>query len=583
MVTINFVAFKKFVFTKKQQMNSITKRTSILTLAGLISFSLFAQDVPKGWHMMDKSSGYYGISAEKAYEFLKSKNLKSNTVIVAVIDSGIDTTHEDLKQVLWTNPKEIPGNGVDDDKNGYVDDVHGWNFLGSRDGSKNVEQDSYEAARVYHKYKSKWEGKTVEVSKLSATDKFEFEMWKRAEKEIAGDSKNSSMELIFMKRAYASAVKSDSILRKAIGKDKFTGKELEAFSTDDADVKKAKTMLYSLMVGNDALETTNEEFMEGFGDYVKGEVKKAEAAETAPEKYRDNVVKDNYNDFQDRFYGNGNVHVSNKAALHGTHVAGIIAAARNNGVGMDGVADNVKIMMLRAVPDGDEHDKDIALAIRYAVDNGAKVVNMSFGKGYSPEKYWVDDAVKYAESNGVLLVHAAGNDAKNIDTASNYPSPVFMADMKRAANWITVGASGPNSEKTNSLTANFSNYGKQEVDVFAPGVKIYATVPGGKNYQNLQGTSMASPVVAGVAALILQYFPNLSPQQVKYVIEKTAQNPIIKVKHPGTGEEVELGAISKTGGVINAYDAVKLASTLKGERGQSVKPAKSTVTPKVKS
>lgn len=564
-------------------MTNLLKRTSLLTIGGLMTSALFAQEVPKGWHMQDpKANGYYGISIDKAYEFLKAKKVKSNTVIVAVIDSGIDTTHEDLKPVLWVNKKEIPSNGIDDDKNGYIDDINGWNFLGSSDGKQNVEKDSYEAARVYHKYKSKYDGKDVDVSKLSKEEKFEYEMWKRSKEEVAGgDSKTSTMELVFLKRAYNNATKADSILRKAMGKEKYTGKELEAFTSDDADVKKAKNMIYGLMSGNDALESNNEEFVGGFGDYVESEMKKAEAAETAPENYRGNIVKDNYNDFNDKFYGNNNVFVNNKSALHGTHVSGIIAAARGNGKGMDGVADNVRIMSLRAVPDGDEHDKDIALAIRYAADNGAQVINMSFGKGFSPEKQWVDDAVKYAESKGVLLVHAAGNDAKNIDTSFNYPTPVFN-DGKRAGNWITVGASGPNNENGNSLTANFSNYGKQEVDVFAPGVKIYATVPGGNTYQNLQGTSMASPVVAGLAALILQYYPALSPQQVKMVIEKSAQKPALKVKNPGTGEEVDLSDLSRSGGVINAYEALKLASTLKGERNKNSKAVKSTVKPKRK-
>jgi subtilisin family serine protease len=305
---------------------------------------------------------------------------------------------------------------------------------------------------------------------------------------------------------------------------------------------------------------------------LEGEISKIEAADKAPVNYRHNVVKDNYEDFNDKFYGNSNVQVSKSAAMHGTHVSGIIAAERNNGVGIDGIADNVKIMMLRAVPDGDEHDKDIALAIRYAVDNGAKVINMSFGKGVSPEKKWVDDAVKYAESKGVLLVHAAGNSRLNIDTSWNFPNHVFEEDGKRAGNWITVGASGPNADMTTGgLTAGFSNYGKKEVDVFAPGVKIYSTTPGGNTYQSLQGTSFASPVVAGVAALILEYYPALSVQQVKYVIEKTAQKPSLKVKEPGTGEEVELSDISKTGGIVNAYEAIKLASTLKGERTKAVK------------
>src|SRR5258705_1744525 len=487
-------------------MNSIMKRTLLLAITGLISLSLFAQkdDTPKGWHMLDKTaSGYYGISVDKAYEFINAKKLKSKTVIVAVIDSGVDNTHEDLRSVLWHNVNEIPGNGIDDDKNGYVDDVYGWNFLGGRDG-KNVEQDSYEAARVYHNQKSKWGDKEIDESKLTSQELFDYKAWKRSQEEVAGgESKTSSLEVLFLRKAYSSCLKSDTILRKAMGKEKYTGKELGDFQPVDADAKKAKSSLYGLMSGNDALETSNQDFLEGFGDYVNGEEKKAEAANTPPEEYRANIVKDNYSDFNDKFYGNPDVMASNKSAMHGTHVSGIIGASRKNGLGMDGIADNVKIMMVRAVPDGDEHDKDIALAIRYAVNNGAQIINMSFGKGYSPEKKWVDDAVRYAESKGVLMVHAAGNDSKNIDTTFNYPTPLFL-DNKRPDNWITVGASGPkNDEKGAGLTASFSNYGKTEVDVFGPGVKIYSSVPGGNTYQNLQGTSMASPVVAGLAAFIM--------------------------------------------------------------------------------
>ncbi|MFZ1261232.1 MAG: S8 family serine peptidase, partial [Chitinophagaceae bacterium] len=374
--------------------------------------------------------------------------------------------------------------------------------------------------------------------------------------------------------------KADSILRKAMQKEKFTGKELGDYNPTDSEVKKAKNNLFSLMSGNDAMESTNEEFLEGFGDYVNGEEKKAEAGNTPPKTYRADVVKDNYSDFNDKFYGNNDVMVSNKSALHGTHVSGIIAASRSNGKGMDGVADNVKIMSLRAVPDGDEHDKDIALAIRYAVDNGAHVINMSFGKSFSPEKKWVDEAVKYAESKGVLMVHAAGNDAKNLDTTFNYPTPQLL-DGTKPNNWITVGASG--DPKAGGLTANFSNYGKNEVDVFAPGVKIYSTVPGGDTYQNLQGTSMASPVVAGLAAFILEYYPNLSAAQVKMVIEKSSQKPADKVKNPGNDEMVPLTDLSRAGGVVNAFEAIKLASTIKGERNTApVKPIKSTVKPKTK-
>ena len=310
------------------------------------------------------------------------------------------------------------------------------------------------------------------------------------------------------------------------------------------------------------MDNSNKVLIEGITEFYNGEKSKIEAAEKEPENYRGSIVKDNYDDVNDRFYGNNDVMAT--TAMHGTHVAGIIGAVRGNNIGVNGVADNVRIMMIRAVPDGDEHDKDIANAIRYAVDNGALVVNMSFGKSFSPEKKWVDDAVKYAESKGVLLVHAAGNDGKNIDEADNFPTARYDNNpATKATNWITVGASGPTSK---DLTASFSNYGK-DVDVFSPGVEIYSTLPGGNEYGNQQGTSMASPVTAGIAALILSYYPELSAKQVKYVIEKSV-SPVttFKVTKPGSEEEVNLSDISKTGGVVNAYEAIKLAGTLKGER-----------------
>jgi subtilisin family serine protease len=313
-------------------------------------------------------------------------------------------------------------------------------------------------------------------------------------------------------------------------------------------------------------DMTIKEFLEGMNEYIGSQERKTEAADKGPREYRAEVVKDNEADLNDKYYGNNDVMAS--TPLHGTHVAGIIGADRTNGIGANGVADNVRIMAVRAVPDGDEHDKDIALAIRYAVDNGAKVINMSFGKSFSPEKSWVDDAVKYAASKGVLLVHAAGNDSKNIDSSDNFPNPIMLDTKERASNWITVGASSdPLSEPGyNSLTASFSNYGKSEVDVFSPGTKIYSTLPGGNKYGNLQGTSMASPVVAGLAALILSYYPDLTPQQVKYAIEKSAVVPSVPVKVPGSAISSELTDISKTGGIINAYEAVKIAGTLKKEK-----------------
>jgi subtilisin family serine protease len=535
------------------------------------------EEVPKDWHQKDKQKdGLYGISLDKAYDFVKAK--KSKTVLVAVIDSGIDTTHEDLKPVLWTNPKEIAGNGVDDDKNGYVDDIHGWNFIGGKDG-RNVQEDSYEAARVYHKFKDRFQNIT-DTASLSKEDKYLYRMWLRSQAQIGGPTTNA-LELMIMRRSYTAAVAADSVLRKAMGKESYTGNELEAFQPTEEEAKKAKRILLGLMSVNKMLDETNVSFLSGLNGYINSEEKKTQAAEAAPKSYRVEIVKDNYNDFNDRFYGNGDVMAGTENSLHGTHVSGIIGAARNNGKGVNGIADNVKIMMIRAVPDGDEHDKDIALAIRYAVDNGAKVVNMSFGKGYSPEKKWVDDAVKYAQSKGVLLIHAAGNDGSNNDTTDNYPSGVFALEPGKATNWITVGASS-DPKLGGNLIASFSNYGKNEVDVFAPGTKIYATVPAKNEYKALSGTSMASPVVAGVAAFIMSYYPNLTAEQVKYVIENSAVKPDIKARNPGTDELVDLSTLSKTGGIVNAYEAAVLAERLSSGKTAPATAAKPVTPVKVK-
>jgi cell wall-associated protease len=532
------------------------------------------KELPRGWHLGDKTrDGYYGVSMDKAYEFVKGKT--SKTVVVAVIDSGVDTLHEDLKSILWVNPNEIAGNGIDDDKNGYVDDVHGWNFLGGKDG-RNVKQDSYEGARVYHGLKEKYTAPGFDAASLKGDDTAQYAMWLKAKEKVEGDAGGGGADLLFLKKALESSLRNDSIIKKSMGKESYTGKELEPFAASTSEGQKAKSGMLYIFKAFNMMDVSNKEFLEGFEDYVSGEERKKESAEKAPKDYRGEIVQDNYADFNDRFYGNSDVMAN--TPMHGTHVSGIIAAQRNNGIGMDGVADNVRIMMIRTVPDGDEHDKDIALAIRYAADNGAKVVNMSFGKSFSPEKKWVDEAVKYAESKGVLLVHAAGNDAANVDSTDNFPNNNLSTLKTAATNWITVGASSdPLAEPGfNSYTASFSNYGKQGVDIFAPGTKIYSTLPGGNTYGNQQGTSMAAPVVAGVAAFLLSYYPYLSPQQLKMVIEKSAVAPDEKVKLPGSETMVLLSSISRTGGLLNAYEAAKLAAAIKPEQPAKKMP-KSTL------
>ncbi len=533
---------------------------AIMTLPFLgLAQGTAVKETPQNWHQLDKAeTGFYGISLNKAYDFVKNK--KSKTVVVAVIDSGIDTLQEDLKPVLWTNPKEIPGNGIDDDHNGYIDDVHGWNFIGGKDG-RNVKEDSYEGARVYHRLKAKFGTILPDSASVKPEDRADWETYRKAKGKIEGDG-GAGVDVVFLKRIQTTLHTSDSILQIAMNVKVFTGKELQSFVTTDAQSEKAKAAFLGLLKANNSLDQSNVDFLEGLDGYIKGEERKEESKTIAPKDFRGEIVKDNEKNINDRFYGNNDIMTG--TPTHGTHCSGIIAGVRNNGKGGDGIADNVKIMMVRAVPDGDEHDKDIANAIRYAVNNGAQIISMSFGKDFSPEKNWVDDAVKYAEAKGVLLVHAAGNDAKNIDSADNFPNPVFVDKSGRSNTFITVGASG---DPTNGgLTASFSNYGKKEVDVFAPGVNIYATLPGGDKYGKLSGTSMACPVVAGIAAFLLEYYPDLSAKQLKYVIEKSAMPLNENVKLPGTDNKVPLSDLSKTGGLVNAYEAAKLAATLKGER-----------------
>ena len=529
------------------------------TVTAQSSFNAYTKD----WHLKDPSTQVYGIKLEQAYaELLKQKNPKKK-IVVAVIDSGIDTAHEDLKPVLWTNEKEIVGNGIDDDKNGYVDDVHGWNFIGGKDGS-NVGKDSYEAARVFYKYKTEFGDKAIEVNSLTAEKKRAYQNYTKAKFQLEAQAKEAAMYVLILKDVVAKLPSADSILKIALGKQIYTGDDLANFTTTEPAVSKARAALLGFFQQTQQMESTNVTFINELVQFYEGEKSKVEALEKEPKRYRADVVKDNYDDPKDRFYGNNDVMGTD--ASHGTHVAGIIGAARNNNLGINGVADHVAIMPIRAVPDGDEHDKDVANAIRYAVDNGAWVINMSFGKSFSPEKTWVDEAVKYAASKGVLLVHAAGNDAKNIDVEDNFPSRNFNSDtLQPFPNWITVGASGATPKE---LAAAFSNFGKREVDVFAPGVRIYSTIPGGNTYGEKDGTSMASPVVAGLAALILSYYPELTAEQVISIIKTSSMKVSDKsTLKPGTEDEkVSLYDLSSTGGVVNAYDALNLASTFKGER-----------------
>lgn len=544
-----------------------------------LSQGIAQTEAPRGWHLMDVTQdSFYGISLNRAYSFLKQKNRNPKPVIVAVLDSGIDTAHEDLKAVLWHNPKEIPGNGIDDDGNGYVDDVYGWNFLGGKDG-RDVCKASDERSRIYHRLKPKFGGTSVvDTNMLYGNEKNEYRIYKKAANEL-NFSSDEQVELLFVEVTAKALKRHDKILRREMGTEEYTCENLERFEPLTRQAREAKFGYLTCikMIGVDPDEK-NTSTIADLDEYVEGKKKAFESKDIPPFDYRADIVKDNYFDLSDRFYGNNDVMGPANSAKHGTHVAGLIGAQRNNGIGIDGVADNVKIMMLRVVPDGDEYDKDVALAIRYAVDNGAKVINMSFGKSFSPEKRWVDSAVKYAELHDVLIVHASGNESNDLDIKENYPNPWLQQWNTHATNFITVGASS-DPRISGSLSADFSNYGKENVDVFAPGVRMYSTFPGGNQYGNLKGTSMAAPVVSGLAAMLRSYYPDLSAVQVKKIIEESAVKPGVHVPNtkPGTkGEEVPFTVLSKSGGIINAFTAVQDADTTRAAM-VGKEPVKSSV------
>ena len=469
-----------------------------------------------------------GMSVDRAYaEILKDK--KGVKVIVGVIDSGVDIDHVDLKGMIWTNPKEIAGNGIDDDNNGYIDDIHGWNFLGD------AENENKELTRIVKKGDDGSE--TYQLAKAEY------------DKELAEALDNKeNVDFIF---------NADKTIADFLGNKDYTLEELKAVSSPKADILQSKYIMINIIgqAGPDFHSELNE-----YKTQVYDQLNYSLNLEFDGRK----MVGDNPEDIKDTNYGNNIVYGPNPTKeniLHGTHVAGIIAQIRHNDLGGDGVANDVSILVVRAVPQGDEYDKDIALAIRYAVDNGAKIINGSFGKSYSPHKEWVYDAIKYAASKDVLIVHAAGNDGDNIDLPEyrNYPNDADDFGNDIANNMITVGAL--NYTYDGDLVANFSNYGTVNVDVFAPGVKIYATVPNNE-YKFEQGTSMASPNAAGVAALIRSYYPKLTAPQVKQILMDSGVASPLTVKLGETKESRVFKDASKSGKMVNAYNALLMADKM---------------------
>ncbi|MEH6309095.1 S8 family peptidase [Olivibacter sp. CPCC 100613] len=522
-----------------------------LVFISLFSFNTYSQTkkAKDNWQNLDlQVDGVPGISTERAYnELLKGKH--GVPVKVAVIDGGVDVEHEDLKEKIWLNSAEISGDSIDNDSNGYIDDLHGWNFIGNSKG-ENVQYDNLEVVRLVRELHPKY------VSVLPTTPLGEDERRKFLAYQKMTTDYMSKLQIAQLTERVINAFKQqvDSIV-KDIGKENPTMDDFKRYEPKSKAARKTLSMIEKGIREESDYGKFYNDLTEGVKHY-EAEVNYHLNIDYDPRK----IVSDHYDDSKERYYGNNDV--KGPDALHGTHVAGIIAADRNNERGIKGVADRAVIMALRVVPDGDERDKDVANAIFYAVDNGAKIINMSFGKAYVKDKQIVDSAVNYAMKHDVLIIHAAGNEGQDNDSKPNYPNRNYVDSLGLnkgiAENWIEVGATGWKYDET--LVADFSNYGKRTVDVFAPGVAINSTVPGSK-YKEEQGTSMAAPVVSGLAAIIRSYYPHLTASQVKKIIFDSVVKPTHRVKiiQDKSKRKVLLSDISVTGGIVNAFNALRLA------------------------
>ena len=561
--SILFSAIIALAFVSCKSTQSVVKSPNFDTLINIAAKKgVLSDEEMKTWSHTDiLKDSIAGMSLEKAYKFLEGK--KGKQIIVAIADSGVDIEHEDLKDVLWVNIDEIANNNKDDDDNGYVDDVFGWNFLGNKEG-KIVNTDQLEITRIVKKGKEKFGAK--KVSEIAEKDKETYQQYLKLENEFLETISEKKYEILEMNQTLENlkqVQENFDAVKNFSQKENLTEALVE--SLEPASLTLIMQVKYVLSILKKGMnESDLKDYMLQVVAY-RNELEKARKGYDLEMTFRQSLGDDLYN-INDEFYGNNNVIGSKDLEKHGTHVAGIVASSRNNNIGAIGVANNVKIMTVRIVPDGDEHDKDVALGIRYAVDNGAKIINTSFGKRFSPNKEWVYDALKYAASKDVLIVNAAGNDGKNMDVRKSYPTDSKNLVTEFTDNVITIGASSLYFNE--NLPASFSNYGKINVDIFAPGVDIYSTIPKDE-YEPLSGTSMAAPSTSGVAALIRSYYPGLSAKKVKYILMNSGVKVTFDVIKPGSqteenqkGELISFSELSVSGSIVNAYNALLLADYL---------------------
>lgn len=502
------------------------------------------------WYYLDmEKDSVPGISLNKTYDSLL-KNKKGREIIVALIDNEIDINHEDLKGQIWINPVEKPGNGIDDDNNGYVDDIHGWNFLGNSKG-ENVLYATFETTRILRKYKFDFDN--ISKEKVKSKDQENYINYLKAKEKYKKQYNDAVSSLEVAENIVADYFKAKDTLKPYFPDGKFTLEKLEKIDTSGNNLyPHIKLIKRVLFYGVDEKKMANgiESRKKYLNYYLNLD-------------YDDRkIMGDNSDSLDDINYGNNNISGNIKILDHGTRVSGIMVAHRNNNLGIKGISNNIKLISLCVSPIGDENDKDIALAIRYAVNNGAKIINMSSSKTFSLHSKWVTEALEYAAANDVLFIRSAGNSNMNLDDNATYPTPKHNPGKGIEDMFILVGASGPTIDQ--NLKARFSNYGKNTVDIFAPGVDIYTTQVE-NTYIKDSGTSLAAPMVSGVVSLIRSQYPGLTAKQVKKIILEsgTSYDTIVEIEDDeDTIKKVPFSELSKSGKILNAYNALRLAEKM---------------------